>query len=87
MSRAAIARRNPRFVITVTTTAVAGQLPAVGQVQREQGEQHVAVDHRAPVVHGDQPVGVAVEGEAEVGPAFDDRARPGRRGWSSRSRR
>ena len=48
---------------------VAGQLAAVGQVQGEQGQQDVAVHDGTGVVDGDDPVGVTVEGEPEVGTA------------------
>ena len=50
---------------------VAGQLAALGQVQGEQGEQLVPVDQGAGVLHGQQAVGVTVEGQAQVGPVLD----------------
>ena len=49
-----------------------GQAPALGQVEGEQREQHVTVDDGAGVVHRDDPVGIAVEREAQVGLALDD---------------
>ncbi len=57
----------PRLVITVTTTVPPGQQPPPGQVGGEQGQQPVPVDHVAAGVHGDDPVGVPVEGQAQVG--------------------
>ena len=55
--------------MTVTTTVLPASWPALGQVEGEQGQQDVAVHHGAGVVDGDDPVGVAVEGQPEVGPA------------------
>ena len=54
---------------------VAGQLPRLGQVEGEQGQEHVAVDHAPGVVDGDDAVGVAVESQPEVGAAAHDRRR------------
>ena len=54
---------------------VAGQVSPFGQVQREERQQHVAVDHGAVVVNGNDTVGVAVEGQPEVGLVRHDRAR------------
>ena len=53
---------------------VPGQASPLGQVEGEEGEQHVAVDDGAGVVDRDHPVGVAVEGQAEVGLVLDDRS-------------
>ena len=66
---------------------VGGEAPALGQVEGEEREQHVAVDDGARVVDGDDPVGVAVEREAEVGLALDDGQRQlGRVGRAAASR-
>ena len=53
--------------MTVTATVLPGQASPLGQVEGEQGQQHVAVDDGAGVVDRDDPVGVAVEGQPEVG--------------------
>ena len=53
--------------------AVAGQPPGVAQVQGGQRDQLVAVDDGAVAVDGQHAVAVAVEGEAEVVAARDDR--------------
>ena len=53
---------------------VAAEPPPLGQVEREQREQDVAVDDAAALVDRDDPVGVAVEGEPEVGLVRDDGA-------------
>ena len=58
-----------------------------GQVGGEQGEQPVAVDNVAAGVDGDDPVGVPVEGQAQVGSLAHQRPWPGGRGRWSRSRR
>ena len=68
MPRSAMARRNPRLVMTVTTTVSPASSPRAGQVDGEEGQQGVAVGHRPGVVDGHQAVGVAVEGQPEVGP-------------------
>ena len=52
--------------------ALAGQAAALAQVQRGEGEQLVAVDHRAGAIDGEHAVAVAVEGEAEVVAALAD---------------
>ncbi len=51
---------------------VAAEASPLGQVEGEQREEDVAVDDRAVLVHRDDPVGVAVEGEPEVGLVRDD---------------
>ena len=63
--------------MTVTTTRVAGQPAAAGQVGGEQASSSSPVAQRPGVVDGHEPVGVAVEGEAEV-------ARPARRTSAAR---
>ena len=50
-------------------------------VERDQRHQLVAVDHPALLVDHDQPVGVAVEREADVGAARDHRLAAAARGW------
>ena len=82
-----MARRKPRFDITVTTTVLAGQRPALRAVEGEDGEDLVAVDVAAVAVDGDAAVGVAVEGEAEVGAAGRRRPGGGRRVSWRRTRR
>ena len=47
----------------------------------------IAVDDTAGVVDGEQPIGVAVEGEPEVGTLDDDRGRRASRGGSPRTDR
>ena len=54
---------------------VGGEVAPLGQVQCEQRQQHVAVDHDPVLVDRDDPVGVAVEGQAEVGLVRHDRPR------------
>ena len=49
------------------------QQSPLGQVGGEQSEQAVPVDHVAGGVDGDHPVGVPVEGQAEVGPLVHHR--------------
>ena len=46
---------------------VAGQLSPLGQVEGEQGQQLVPADHPALGVDGEQAVGVAVEGQPQMG--------------------
>ena len=65
---AAMARWKPRLVMTVTTTVSARQPPPPAQVGRKQAQQPVPIDHRSGPVHGDDPVGVTVEGQPGVGP-------------------
>ena len=69
---AARAWRSPRLLMTVTTTAAPGSSPRAEQVGGEERDQLVAVDDAAFVVGGERPVGVAVEGEPEIGAAPDD---------------
>src|SRR4029450_3978582 len=45
-----------------------GQAAVVAGVQGGDGQDHVAVDQGAVLVHGQQPVGVAVVGQADGGP-------------------
>ena len=54
--------------MTVTTTVSSAEQPAAVEVERADGDDVVAVDDGAGVVHGDQPVAVAVEGQAERRP-------------------
>ena len=49
----------------------AAQGPALGEVQGEQDHHVVAVAHRAVRVDRDEAIGVAVEGEAQVGAEFE----------------
>ena len=66
-----IPRRKPRLVITVTTTVSFGEPAAVAAVDGGDGDDLVAVDEPAVGVDGEHPVGVAVEGEPDVGAALD----------------
>ena len=50
---------------------VAGQVAPAGEVEGEEGQEDVAVHHRSAVIDRDDAVGVAVEGQAEVGPPLD----------------
>ena len=52
---------------------LAGQHLPARQIGREQGHQAVAVDQIASGVDGDDAVGVAIEGQPEVGPFRFDR--------------
>ena len=79
--------RNPRFDITVATTVSCGSAPRALAVDGEDGEEVVAVDHRTGAVDRDQPVGVAVEGETEVGAGVEHGCGQQRRARSSRRRR
>ena len=56
----------------------AGQCVSLEPLEGEDAEDLVAVDDATRPIDRDQPVGVAVEGEADVGAALDDR--PGQRG-------
>ena len=51
------------------------------------GDDVVAVHQRAGVVDGEEAVGVAVEGEAEIGAELDGPWRPATRCGSPRTRR
>ena len=46
---------------------------ALEALEREDPQELVAVNEPARAVDRDAPVGVAVEGEADVGPVLDDR--------------
>ena len=59
---------------------VAGQAAPLAQVGGEQGQQPVAVDDVAVAVDGDDPVGVAVEGQAQRRPVPATTAAARRRG-------
>ena len=59
--------------MTVATTASPLSSPRALQAERDQRHQLVAVDQLALLVDDDQPVGVAVEREADVGAARDHR--------------
>ncbi len=50
----------------------AGEQAPARQVGREKGEQTVAVDNVAAGIDGDHPVGVAVEGQAQVSALRDN---------------
>ena len=52
---------------------VVGSRPRRAHVDGADRDHVVAVDDAAGLVDGDQPVAVAVEGEADVGTALDDR--------------
>ena len=53
---------------------VAGERLGVAQLQRGERHHAVAVDGLAVLVDGDHPVAVAVERQAEVGAAHEQRA-------------
>ena len=57
------------------------------EVEREHGEDLVAVERVAVLVHGEHPVAVAVERDPEVEPLARGRAPGARAGRSRRSRR
>ena len=73
------AASRPPFERTVTTTTPFFRAPAADPVERDQADQLVAVDDPAVAIDHDQPVGVAVEGEAQVGAAAGDRPGEGGR--------
>ena len=77
--------RKPRLVITVTTTASSGERPALVAIASTDGDDEVAVDHLAPVIDGQDTVGVAVEGQTDIGPELDDRRPAARPDGSTRS--
>ena len=56
----------------MTTTVPPESRPPARQVGGEQGEQAVAVDNVAAGIDRDHPVGVAVEGQAQVSSLRDD---------------
>ena len=82
-----MAWRNPRLAITVTTTVSPGSRPRALAVEGADGDELVAVDQRAGVVDGQHPVGVAVEGQPDVGAPGHHLGAAAPRGGSSRSRR
>ena len=69
MPCSAIASRNPRLVITVTTTVSPGEHAPVVPVDGAHGDDLVAVDQLALLVDGEHAVGVTVEGQPGVGAA------------------
>jgi hypothetical protein len=76
-----MASRNPRLVITVTTTVLPARLAPLGQVEGEQGQELVAVVAAPVVVDGQQPVGVAVEGQPRSACCSTTARRPASSGW------
>ena len=66
---------------------VVDQLARVAQLQRSQRQHPVAVDDVAEVVDGDDPVAVAVEGQAQVGTVLRPPLRPTMPATSRRSDR
>ena len=88
------ARRSARGQRAVQARGCSSRSPRVrrrasSRVEEVQGEQHhqvIAVAHVAPRVDRDQAVGVAVEGETQVGVERAAPRRPGSRRGSSRSR-
>ena len=79
MPRSAIARRNPRLVIVVVTTASPGSARARLQVEGQDRQDLIAVHQLAGVVDRQHPVAVPVEGEPELMAALAHR-RPERVG-------
>ena len=53
--------------------AAAAKSPAAVPGGGDQGHELVAVDDRARLVHDDQPVGIAIERNADIGAGFDHR--------------
>ena len=84
---ASIAWTKPRLLITVATTVSSTSWPASAIAEGEDREDLVAVDDLALVVDGQAPVGVAVEGEPDVGAVLDHGLLERARGGWSRSRR
>ena len=62
-----IARRRPRLLITVTTSVSSVSRPRSAEVERAHRHDLVAVDDPARRVDREDPVGVAVEGEPDIG--------------------
>ena len=73
--------------MTVTTTVSPGSRPRSPAVEGADGDELVAVDEGAGVVDGQHAVGVAVEGQADVGARATTSALERPRGGSTRSRR
>ena len=73
--------------MTVATTAPPLSSPRSLQPERDQRHQLVAVDQPALLVDDDQPVGIAVERQADVRAARDHRLLEERADGSSRNRR
>ena len=73
--------------MTVATTAPPLSLPRLLQAERDQRHQLVAVDQPALLVDHDQPVGIAVEREADVRAARDHRLLQQLADGSNRNRR
>ena len=71
----------------IDTTSAAGQGAARQAVEGEDAEDLVAVDDVPVGIDGDEPVGVTVEGEPDVGAAGDDGLGQRRRSRSPRSGR
>ena len=67
-------RSRPNFDITVETTAGLRQPAVVAPAFGDHGEELVAVDQMAALVHDHHPVGVAVERDADIGAHFADLA-------------
>ena len=82
-----IACTKPRLLITVATTVSFLQPARLAHREREDRQDLVAVDDPARVVDGEAAVGVAVEGDADVGAVLEHRRSQRVRGGWSRSRR
>ena len=63
-----------------------GERPSACQLLRDNRHQLIAVDQMALFIDDQHAVGVAVEGDADVGAHFAHLARPGLRVRSSRRR-
>ena len=87
MPRSSMARRNPRLVITVTTTVLPASWPRSARSRANRASSSSPSTSVAVGVDGQQPVGVAVEGQAQVGPVLDHGAGQQRRWRWTRSRR
>ena len=64
-----IALTKPRLLITVATTVLLASVLRVAHREREHGEYRLVAVDGAGVVDRQAAVGVAVEGEADVGTA------------------
>ena len=54
----------------MTTTWSSTSSPRAAPIEREQSDQSITVDELAPLVDGEEAIGITVEGDAEIG-AFD----------------
>ena len=73
--------------MTVTTTVLPASWPRSARSRANRASSSSPLTTAPPAVHGQQPVGVAVEGQPQVGPVLDHRAGQGVGARSTRTRR